>query len=363
MHIQDSSLEQELPISIPYTVKHILVPLNGTACAEEALALAARLARAAGARITLLRIVPPTRRSQRYPLNIVHVEAEPCQKDIEQAQTYLRCIAATVDLAGPGIQTEVITERSISAFIQYMQAHQVDLVVMCSHGYTGLTRWIHGSVAQQLFRQCPIPILVLREHSSSSHFIAESPAHPFSLLVPLDGTPMAETALPVAAWLSSALSLPETGKLHLLRVIQPAYFVDDQATAIVKKLNDDAVEQARTYLKQLQHAFRHGSFRNLHVNVTASVALNTEPTYTIIRVAEEGETVHDQRVSDGYDTIALATHSRTGLPRWVAGSIAEQLLGKTSLPLLVIPHPYSSTQAYPYIVITMDEPGKSGQGE
>lgn len=345
MNIQDSSLEQALPISIPYSVKHILVPLNGTVCAEEALAMAARLARAGGAKITLLRVVPPTRCSQRYPLNLAHVEAEPCQKDIEEAHAYLRRIASRVNLNGLDIQTEVIMESSISAFVQYMQAHQVDLVVMCSHGYTGMTRWIHGSVAQQLFRQCPIPILVIRQAYSSSFPIHGSPTRPFNLLVFLDGSPMAETAIPVAAWLSSLLSLPATGQLHLLRVIQPAYFVDDQATAIVQKLNDDAVEQARIYLKQLQHSFRQGSFKNLHVNVTASVALNTEPAYTIIRVAEEGETVHDQRISEGYDAIAIATHRRRGLPHWVAGSIAEQLLGKTSLPLLVIPHPHSSAQS------------------
>lgn len=336
MYIPDSSRESLRPANRPYHVKHILVPLNGTACAEEALALAARIARERGATITLLRVVPPNRCYERYPLNLAIIEEEPCPQEIERAQTYLRAITASACLEGIDVRSEVLTICSVLAIVQYALVYQVDLIVMCSHGYTGLTRWIHGSVAQQLFRQCPIPILVIRQDYSSILF----DVRPFSILVALDGSPLAETIIPLAALLSASLSAPARGHLHLLRVVPPACFVDDRAADIAQKMNEEAIEWVQLYLQQVQRTV----CLDQPVDITASVALSAALAATTIQVAEEGETENGQRISDGYAAIAIATHRQRALPRWVSGSIAEQMLGKTRLPLLVMPHPYQKVR-------------------
>ncbi|GCE30153.1 hypothetical protein KDA_56370 [Dictyobacter alpinus] len=362
MPIHEFSREQPLPINVPYNVKHILVPLNGTACSEEALSLAARIARNGGARITLLRVVKPARDYDRYPLNIANIEQEPCKQDIEDAQAYLRNIIAKVSLGDIDIQSEILAECSVSALVHYAQVHNVDLIVMCSHGYTGLTRWIRGSVAQQLFRQCPIPVLVLRQDAPFSLRAYQEQPHVFRMLVVLDGSAIAEAVIPPAIRISASLSTPMQGHLHLLRVVQPVYFVDEQATGMVQRMNDEHVKEAWLYLKQLQHQICRKQLDHIQVDVSASVALESELAYTIIRVAEEGETENGQRISEGYDSIAISTQGHSGLPRWVSGSIAEQLLGKTRLPLLVIPHPHKFSKDPMHKAIPTSEGENAGPG-
>lgn len=322
-----------------HVFKRILVPLDGSTCAEEALPVAAHIARASQATVVLVRITSPGHRHDAYPQHIATLPEDDSQQNRQKAANYLKHINTSETLAGIGIQTELLLGNSVDVLVNYAIDQQIDLIVMCSHGNTGMKRWVSGSVAQQMLRQSPIPLLIVRQGSSALFQEIEAQHRPFNMLVTLDGSILADTVLLPAAWVSAALSAPLRGKLHLLRIVQPTIQIDARAGNIVRKMNDEAINQAKMYLARMEHLINQSELKPFHLEITSAVAFETDIAHTLLCVAECGETVHDTTTGSGYDTIALATHGRQNLPRWVAGSVAEQLLGNTRVPLLVISHP------------------------
>jgi nucleotide-binding universal stress UspA family protein len=308
-----------------HVFKRILVPLDGSTCAEEALPVAAHIARASNATIVLVRIVP---------LNSI--------ANIQKADSYLQYIAANEALSGMDIHTELLKGNLIDTLINYAKQQQISLIVMCHHSNTGVKRWIVSSVAQQMLRQNSIPLLIMRQGYTSFFQQTEVQHRPFSMLVTLDGSILAETVLLPATWISATLSAPLRGKLHLLRIVQPTHQIDSRAGNIVRRINDQAIDRAKTYLERMEHLINQSELVPLHLDITSAVAFETDVAHTIMRVAEYGETIDDETVCHGYDSVALATHGRRGLLGWVAGSVAEKLLGSIRVPLLIVSHPHSS---------------------
>ncbi len=99
-----------------------------------------------------------------------------------------------------------------------------DLIVLRSHGRTGLMRWILGSVAHKIALHRPVPVLLLR---AQGHGLSVQGERPIRILVGLDGSPLAETALAPVAALSAALSAPAPGELSLVRVLPLSPTYDD----------------------------------------------------------------------------------------------------------------------------------------
>lgn len=325
-----------------HVFKRILVPLDGSTCAEETLPLAVHIARTCDATVVLVRIVPPSYRYEKYPGNLTVLPGEVNLQKRQKADNYLKQVVGNELLDGIDLHTELLQGNSIDVLVDYAKEQQIDLIVMCSHGHTGIKRWINGSVAQQMLRKSPIPLLIVPQGTSSLFQEIEAQHRPFNMLVTLDGSILADTVLLPAAWISATLSAPLRGKLHLLRIVQPTYQIDARAGSMVRCINDEAIYHARMYLKRMEHLISQSELKQFHLDITSAVAFETDVAHTLMRVAEYGETFNNTEVGNGYDTIALATHGRQGLPRWIAGSVAEQLLGNTRVPLLVISHPHTS---------------------
>ncbi|HEV2236171.1 MAG TPA: universal stress protein, partial [Ktedonobacterales bacterium] len=197
--------------------KRILVPLDGSARAESAIPVAARLARAAGGSVVLIEVAN------------VHLEYGPYRdpdtarpitfdRDYEDAATYLTALSKGTHLAGIPTETRVPTGHVAETILAEARAEQADVIVITSHGRTGFARWVLGSVARTVVRQAPIPVLLLREAGSKPVPSLFEGIGRLRVLVPLDGSPSAETALGPAAELAHALAGSEGAALHLLRV-------------------------------------------------------------------------------------------------------------------------------------------------
>jgi nucleotide-binding universal stress UspA family protein len=323
MHIGETT--QTTTAEPIHVFKRILVPLDGSTCAEEALPIAAQIARVSNATIALVRIVPSN--------SIANTQ---------KATSYLQQIVADEALNGIDIHTELLKGNLIDTLINYTKQQQISLIVMCHHSKTGVKRWIVGSVAQQILRQSPVPLLIMRQRSTSFLQQPKIQHRPFSMLVTLDGSILAETVLLPATWISATLSAPLRGKLHLLRIVQPTHQIDSRAGSIVRRMNAEAIDKASTYLKHMEHRLNQSEIVPLHLDITSAVAFETNVAHTIMRVAECGETINNETICHGYDTIALATHGRRGLSRLLAGSTAERLLASSRVPLLIVSHPHAS---------------------
>jgi nucleotide-binding universal stress UspA family protein len=322
--------------------QRILVPLDGSDGAERAIPVAARIARASGGSIVFIRVVPPPAEVGTFGAGLhgtiaMKPEVEASEKEFADATNYLvTVITGYVDeLAGIATETDVATGATSSTIFSTAGYEHVDLIVMCSHGETGLKRWVLGSVAQQAVRHSPVPVLVLNEHGAVPP--VPDAARPLRVLVPLDGSELAESALEPAAQLIAALTAPVQGELHLLRVVDlpSAYGKMKSQAYISDNVQEEARKEAEAYVKAVADRLYETTFATGKLNITSSAAVSTDVAGTIIKLAEQTE--GDENSS--CDLIAIATHGREGLRRMVMGSVTEHLLGSTKLPLLIVrPH-------------------------
>jgi nucleotide-binding universal stress UspA family protein len=327
----------------------ILVPLDGSTQAERALPMAAKVARASGGSVMLLRVIAPVPIPyNRYMSGVsigglygpaLEVPAEMDQDAIdgarEKVKRYLEATAASSELKGITVETTVIFGAVAASILAAAQWLHADLIVLCSRGYTGFKRWASGSVAQQVAREAPVPVLILHEERGmpASLYQKGSPAR---LLVALDGSPLAEEALVPAAYLSAALSAPLQGALHLTQVIRLPIDYEYGQMDSVAKARQQGTAEASAYLRNVEQRLRHGDLAHLNLRVSSSVAVSMDVARALISIAEHGKERKGAERFGGADIIALATHGRSGIERLLRGSVTERILGATKLPLLIV---------------------------
>jgi nucleotide-binding universal stress UspA family protein len=313
--------------------QHILVPLDGSSCAEQALPMAATIARTTKAQVTLLRI-------QHLPVEYLSymgaggamVYSED-MTDIEEkdAMDYLTSISHSGVLEGLTVDKEVVMGEAFPAgtLIESAQRHHVDLIVMCSHGNTGFKRFILGSVAHQLVRHNVVPVLVLHQEKNAEPLAARVPIdHPFDILVTLDGTELAENALQPAAQLSAVLSSPAPGKLHLARVVEPTSIEYYDADEDLPR-----TDEAYAYLTRLRNQLRTTAYMGRKLDISISVLSGKYIAEALTKFL----TPKDDQTAPTFDALALATHGRHGFARLLQGSITEQMMGHIKQPILIVP--------------------------
>ena len=142
-------------------LRGVLVPLDGSELAEQALSVGAALARRAGATLHLVSVhepVPLTAMPPDYPMPVMALEAEARGDRVQ----YLDTVAAAVRASLPSpVVASVVTGSAASSLCEYMETHPVDVVVMTTHGRGGLRRLCLGSVAEKLVRGARVPVLVV----------------------------------------------------------------------------------------------------------------------------------------------------------------------------------------------------------
>jgi nucleotide-binding universal stress UspA family protein len=316
-------------------LKNILVPLDGSPRAESALPVAARLARASGGSVMLLRVVTIPLRF--YESSTPEAYApELLDAAIDEVEQYLKALANSEILAGIKTSALALYGEAAQSILSVATSYSMDLIVLTSQGKTGVKRWVLGSVAQKLARHSPIPVLVL--HEGGSFPTGPRPeSGPVCALVPLDGSALARAALEPAAQVVAALAAPERGVLHLLRVVKPPE-IDEQhlSPEEIAHAKLAALHKARVYLQAIVTHLREGPVGKLPLTITWSVALDNDPAGAIIHVAETGEDAEGAGPASRCDLVALATHGRTGFQHWVLGSVTERVLSATRLPILVV---------------------------
>ncbi|HEX9331238.1 MAG TPA: universal stress protein, partial [Anaerolineales bacterium] len=198
--------------------KHILVPLDGSKLAEAAIPVAASLARTLNAPVTLLHIL-----EQDAPQE-VHKDRHITQAD--EASAYLEKVAkrafpveVKVDLH---VHTAAVKDVSGSIVEHAMMEFQPDLIVMCTHGRSGVRELLYGSIAQQVVAQGMTPLLLVKPGvNAPSTFKLEK------ILVPLDSGPIHDDSLPVTQELARAYK----SSIHLITVIPTFSTVTGEAVA------------------------------------------------------------------------------------------------------------------------------------
>jgi nucleotide-binding universal stress UspA family protein len=295
--------------------RSLLVPLDGSQFGEHALPLARAIARQTGATLHLVHVHVIS-----VPISVdaipVFDEALDAQ-DRAREQTYLDDLARRLSTGGAlRITTAVLDDPIANALQTYALAHDIDLVVMTTHGRGAFSRFWLGSVADTLVRYAPMPILLLRPQQTPPDLDRIPEMKHF--LVPLDGSALAERILPPAA----ALGALTNAAFTLLQVVAPeaaGYETDWPATRPEAGVLRAIQAAAQTYL---DHVAERLGAQSLGVH-TAVLSGQTAPAIL--------EYAHSHAV----DLIALATHGRSGAARILLGSIADKIVRGATTPVLL----------------------------
>jgi nucleotide-binding universal stress UspA family protein len=313
---------------------NILVPLDGSRRAEQALPVAARLARASGGTIVLLRVVNIANQFMSYVALEPLMTQQAIDTQLEEAKDYLEHLLRSESPAGVHTSILVFFGQPATNILSVAESYNIDLIVMSSHGYTGMTRWIMGSVAEKVSHASPVPVLVLREGKSPLAGLYPDGGS-LRALVPLDGSAYAEAAIAPAAHLIAALAAPGHGALHLTQVV-----VMPGIEQLSYNEREAILQKARQNLSATVQEISEGLIANygadLHLSITWSVTIDDDIAGGIVRMAENGEDAEGAGTFGGCDIIAMATHGYSGLQHWTLGSITERVLHTTRLPLLIV---------------------------
>src|SRR5215831_14319786 len=207
-------------------MRHILIPLDGSDLAERAIPVAARIAKATEvSEISLVRIVRAPAEFETSATDAAVWAPAADEDEKRKANDYLHEVAQRAELAGLSVTERIYAGPPSATLVMAANSLGVDLIVMTSRGRSGITRWLLGSVAEGVSRESQTPTLIVRAEKAEDEITLGGAA-----LVPVDGSPLAETAIEPAARLAAALARGEDGdhgenggkaSLRLLYIVQP----------------------------------------------------------------------------------------------------------------------------------------------
>jgi nucleotide-binding universal stress UspA family protein len=307
-------------------MKTMLVPLDGSAVAEQVMPAVRQLAPILAARVHLLVVIT---NEQKQHL-IAHFAAAPpgtagqyetdwhwerrAQTQLDHAaEAYLCGQAQALRAAGLDVTFEVTSGAPADRIVDIAASEPQALIAMATHGYSGLRRWTLGSVADKVVQATQTPVLLMRAVAEVDQPAAGAQSLQ-RILVPLDGSALAEQALPLAIELATAAhaglvllqAVPELLPMH-----RPSPTIDFPALG---------------HAQALQHL--HGVAERWHLQELAVLPVVTsgQPAQEIVEAA----------ANEHADLTVMATHGYSGVRRWALGSVADKVLHSATTPLLLV---------------------------
>jgi len=281
--------------------RKILVPLDGSQLSQRALEPILELASRTGAEVLLVRA--PVSDTFGF------ASSEARQASLRnEVQTYLDMLRQSNEQAGLTIRTQLIEGDAAGAIVDVALQEHADLISMSTHGYSGLTRWVLGSVTEKVLRTASCPVWVV--HTART---------PRKILITLDGSALSETALEPGLALAQSLG----AEVALLRTVPHVTVdgkLDEHERGLSRRFQEDLIDEAREYIYT----------RSISC---ARAGLKIKPE---VRIGAPADCILEYVETYDIDLIVMATHGRTGLKRWVYGSVTAKMLRSANCSLLVI---------------------------
>ncbi|MBW1854722.1 MAG: universal stress protein [Deltaproteobacteria bacterium] len=306
--------------------KKIIVPLDGSRIAEGALPCAEEMGGRLAAEIILV--------------GVCHSKLDQMQN---MRQSYLNHTAENVARRISetyGIPRNKISVNDVMLFgkpaneiVAYTQKVDADLVIMTTHGYSGVERIALGSVADAVVRKVHKPVLLIRAKHGKPEVSQKEICT--KVVIPLDGSKLAEAALPVVETFMGDLASHHKVKAHLLHVLKPLpdqerlakfegknlYNITDEGIHRLAQSVREHENMAHDYLSHV------GNKLCMKKGVDTDFDVRTgEPAEEIIKYAEE----------KGANTIVMSTHGLTGIDRWAMGSVTERILRRGHAAIMLV---------------------------
>lgn len=267
--------------------ERILIPLDGSATAEAILPQIRRLLHWEDAEIVLLRTIIPAIPETDY--------VAPPQDLVQEAKRYLAEIEKKLSDDGVRARSIMKVGNPAETILDVAAEIKASMIAMSTHGRSGVQRWIFGSVTEKVLRASPVPVFVVRSFGEAREIRR--------ILVPIDGSDLSFAVLAQARGLAKLFD----SEIVVLHVIE-----EPDRTFVEEKLQ-----------KRLSSAIPDLEGAGIRVRL---LVRNGDPAAQILDVAK----------SEAADLVAMSTHGRSGLGRWVFGSVTERVLREAAMPILVV---------------------------
>jgi nucleotide-binding universal stress UspA family protein len=296
--------------------KVIMAPTDGSGFDREAIRVALRIAEQSGAKLRLVRVLATgSFFGMAATADSTAIAAEVVQSERDKALTELYAVAAECRVTSNAEVTVDLHAGPIGDVLEgYARRNEVDLIVISTHGRSGISRLSLGSVTDSLIRHTTIPVLVVKPPTS---YLNPQVSEAFRrIVVPLDGSTLAEQILPRVL----ALAKLEEAEITLLNVLIPKSYSQQEIEDPTLPWWDKDIAQAQSYLFRVA-----GKLRRSGVTVTTDIVIG----------ANVASAIGDFAVREKADLIAIATHGRGGLARLIRGSVADAVMHSSRVSMLV----------------------------
>jgi nucleotide-binding universal stress UspA family protein len=331
--------------------KKILVPLDGSEYAEKIGGFVAGLARPLGAEIVLLAVVDPAeirlpeamaapghpvpghapydKPGYEHPAPGISSrggkpEVSPgfgtqvVDRAVEFARNYLAREVERLDASGVPATSHVAVGQPADEIVRYAREAHVDMIAMATHRESALARGVLGSITDRVLHSSSVPVLAV--HPKSASAFAGNAGAPNVIIVPLDGSPLSEAAVPVALDIAEACA---SDVVFIMAVRFPYYGVS--GPGIEYYAGDYGIaEQRREALEYLSRFVQMAESKGLKARAHAAIG------NAAFRIIEEAESLQGAM-------IVMTTHGSGGFKRWVIGSVTDKVVRSAGMPVLVLP--------------------------
>jgi nucleotide-binding universal stress UspA family protein len=295
---------------------HILAPLDGSALAECVLPHVVAVARAFDAQVTLLQVVVqprgtgPLRSVDPFSWNIVRSEAK----------AYLAGVQDRLQAAQVRTDSVLAEGPSAECVIQFARENDVSLIILSSHGQSGLSGWNVSSVVQKILLRAYLPTMIVRAYQPASLELTKLRYR--RVFVPLDCSHRAECVFPVVTSLADFHD-PQLIFAHVVcrPEIPQRVPLTEEDRRLVEQITERTRQHAAIYLDQLQPRLISEAF---DVRTRMEVSNNVAAT------------LHEMVEQENPDLVVLSAHGQTCVPNWPYGSSAVNFIAYGTKPLLIV---------------------------
>jgi nucleotide-binding universal stress UspA family protein len=294
----------------------VLVPLDGSLLAECVLSHAVAIARAFESKVILLRVLDKNQTGEKTQLfDLVN-----WQINKTGAKLYLEKISDRLQKTGLRIETAVLEGLVAESITEYAQSHGTKLIILSSHGRSGLSQWGLSSITQKIIFSAPTSVLIVRARQPA---VSESLERQYAkIIVPLDGSRRAENVLPMVSLLArfhqSQISIVHVVKTPEMARQMPLSREDVELSERIVARNR---EEAIRYLDQVRY---HSPLEGIDLQTHLLTSDNAAAV------------LHDMVDQEHIDMVALSAHGYSGNNQWPYGSMVNNFILYSKVPLLIV---------------------------
>ena len=292
----------------------LLVPLDRSALAECVLPHVSAIAKAFDASILLLTVLEAGESDEKQP------SIDPLDWQIRkaEAEAYLQKIARQMQDAGLRVEAQVLEGKAEERIIEFAENQDINLIVLSSHGRSGLSGWNVSSVVQKIILRAYTSMMIVRAYQPVKSDPIDLKYR--RLMVPVDGSQRAETVLPVA----SSLAAFYEADLFVVHVVRRPEMprrrtpLTPEDIGLAERLTERNKNEASKYLEEIRS--------RVPANVQTRLEISDRVNATLHEIAKQ----------EDIDMVLLSAHGYSGESKWPYGSVVISFISYGTTPLLIV---------------------------